>query len=151
MGAPGLSCSLWTLRWGMCHISSLTGDQTQALLIGPPGMSLKVFLNVSKSNSRICSNYSKFWVKTTYASELFNDLFSNCLDFIWIFIYDKVLLLLCPTLCDPMDCSTPGFLGLHHLSELAQTHVHRVDDAIQPSRPLSSSSPAFNLSQSSGS
>ena len=57
----------------------------------------------------------------------------------------------CPTLCDPMDCSTPGFPVHHQLSELAQTHVHRVGDAIQPSHPLSSPSPAFNLYQPSGS
>ena len=42
----------------------------------------------------------------------------------------------CPTLCDPMDCSTPGFLVLHHFPGLAQTHVHWVGDAIQPSCPL---------------
>ena len=54
----------------------------------------------------------------------------------------------CPTLCHPMDCSTPGFLVLHYLSDLAQTHVHRVGNAIKPSHPLSSPSPpAFNLSQ----
>ena len=54
----------------------------------------------------------------------------------------------CLTFCDPMDCSTPGFLVHHQLPELVQTHVHRVRDAIQPSHPLSSSSPlAFNLSQ----
>ena len=54
----------------------------------------------------------------------------------------------CPTLFDPMDCSTPGSPVLHHLLELAQTHVHWVGDAIQPSNPLSfPSSPAFNLSQ----
>ena len=41
-----------------------------------------------------------------------------------------------PTLCDPMDCSPPGFLVLHHLPELAQTHVHWGGDAIQPSCPL---------------
>ena len=51
------------------------------------------------------------------------------------------------SLCDPMDCSTPGFPVLHHLPELAQTHVHWVGDAIQPSHPLLSPSPAFNLSQ----
>ena len=39
---------------------------------------------------------------------------------------------LCPTLCDPMDCSTPGFPVHHQLPKLAQTHVHRVGDAIQP-------------------
>ena len=48
----------------------------------------------------------------------------------------------------PMDCSMPGFPVHHQLLKLAETHVHRVDDAIQPSHPLSSpSSPAFNLSQ----
>ena len=58
---------------------------------------------------------------------------------------------LSPTLCDPMDCSTPGFPVYHQLPELAQTHVHRVGDAIQSSSPLSSPSPpAFNLSQHQG-
>ena len=42
----------------------------------------------------------------------------------------------CPTLCDPMDCSMPGFPVLHCLQEFAQTHVHWVDDAIQSSHPL---------------
>ena len=57
----------------------------------------------------------------------------------------------CPTLCDPMDCSTPGLRVHHQLPELPQTHVHRVGDAIQPSHPLSSPSPpAFNLTQHQG-
>ena len=57
----------------------------------------------------------------------------------------------CPNLCDPVDCSTPGFPVHHQLPELAQTHVHRVSDAIQPSHPLSSPSPAaFSLSQNRG-
>ena len=52
----------------------------------------------------------------------------------------------CPILCDPMDCSMPGFLVRHQLPELTQTHVHQVSDAIQPSHPLSSPfPPAFNL------
>ena len=56
-----------------------------------------------------------------------------------------------PTLWDPMDCSTPGFPVHHQLSELTQTHVHWVGDAIQPSHPVSSPSPpAFNLSQHQG-
>ena len=54
---------------------------------------------------------------------------------------------LCPILCDPMDCSTPGFPVIYKLPELAQILVHQVSDAIQPSHPLSSHSPAFNLSQ----
>ena len=53
----------------------------------------------------------------------------------------------CLTLCNPMDCSTPGFLVHDQHPEPTQTHVHRVGDAIQPSHPLSSPSPAFNLSQ----
>ena len=45
---------------------------------------------------------------------------------------------LCLTLCNPMDCSMPGFLINHQLPELTQSHVHQVGDAIQPSHPLSS-------------
>ena len=56
----------------------------------------------------------------------------------------------CPTPCGPVDCSTPGFPVLYCLLELAQTHVHWVGDAIQPSHPLPSSSPAVNLSQHQG-
>ena len=54
----------------------------------------------------------------------------------------------CPTLCDPMNCSTPGLPVHHQLLEFTQTHVHRVSDAIQPSHHLSSPSPpAPNPSQ----
>ena len=57
----------------------------------------------------------------------------------------------CLTLYDPMDCNTPGFPVLHQLLELIQTHAHKVNDAIQPSHPLSSPyPPAFNLSQHQG-
>ena len=57
---------------------------------------------------------------------------------------------LCLTLCNPMDCSTPGLPVHHQLPELAQTHVHPVGDAIQRSHSLLSPSPAFNLSQHQG-
>ena len=54
----------------------------------------------------------------------------------------------CPTLCDPMNRSTPGLPVHHQLPEFTQTHIHRVSDAIQPSHPLSSPSPpAPNPSQ----
>ena len=57
----------------------------------------------------------------------------------------------CPTLCDSMDCSTPGFPVLHHLPEFVQTHVHWVGDAIQLSHPLFLPSPlGFNCSQHQG-
>ena len=53
----------------------------------------------------------------------------------------------CLILCGPMYCSTPGCPVYHQLLELAQTHAHWISDAIQPSHPLSSPSPAFNLSK----
>ena len=57
----------------------------------------------------------------------------------------------CPSLCDPMNRSTPGLPVHNQLPKFTQTHVHRVGDAIQPSHPLSSPSPlALNLSQHQG-
>ena len=57
----------------------------------------------------------------------------------------------CLILCDPMNCSIPGFPVFHHLPEFIQTHVHWVSDAIQPSNPLSSiSPPALILSKHRG-
>ena len=57
----------------------------------------------------------------------------------------------CPTLCNPMNHSTPDLPVHHHLPEFTQTHVHRVGDAIQPFHPLSSPSPpAPNPSQHQG-
>ena len=58
---------------------------------------------------------------------------------------------LCPTLCNPMNHSTPGLPGNHQLPKSTQTHVHQVDDAIQLSHPLSSPSPpALNPSKHQG-
>ena len=73
----------------------------------------------------------------------------------WLYIYTmgysiqfSSVAQLCPTLCDPMNCSTPRLPVHHQLPEVTQTHVHRVSDAIQPSHPLSSPSPpAPNPSQ----
>ena len=64
-----------------------------------------------------------------------------------------LLLFTCSVMSDslwPLDCSTPGFPVLHYLPEFAQTHVHWVSDAIQPSHPLSPSFPALNLSMHQG-
>ena len=58
---------------------------------------------------------------------------------------------LCPTLCDPMNCSTTGLPVHHQFPESTQTHIHRVDDTTLPSHPLSSTSPpVLNLSQHQG-
>ena len=78
-------------------------------------------------------------------------LFSSATDFVDLIAFNSAQSLSRVQLCDPMDCSMPGLPVDHHLPELAQTHVHQVSDAIQPSHPLSSSSsPAFNLSQYQG-
>ena len=64
----------------------------------------------------------------------------------WLSVQFSSVAQSCLTLCKPMDCSTPSLPVQHQLPELAQTHVHQVGDAIQPSHPLSSPSPpAFNL------
>ena len=65
--------------------------------------------------------------------------------------FSDLLLFSCSVMSDYLiNCSTPGFPILHHLLEFAQTHVPWVGDAIQPSHPLLSPSPAFNLSQHQG-
>ena len=75
------------------------------------------------------------------------NIFISPLAFQWKFQFSSVAQL-CPTLCDPMNRSTPSLPVHHQLSEFTQTHVHRVGDAIQPSHPLSSPSPpAPNPSQ----
>ena len=66
-----------------------------------------------------------------------------------IYSFFVVVVQLCLTLCNPTNCSMPGFPILHHLPEFAQTHVHCVSDTTQPSRPLSSPAP-LNLSQHQG-
>ena len=67
---------------------------------------------------------------------------------VWRFLQIRSVTQSCPTLFNPMNCSMPGLPVHHQLPEFAQTHVHRVSDAIQPSHPLSSpSSLASNPSQ----
>ena len=93
-----------------------------------------------------------------FASFLFCGSFNNCnygcyyYYFLLLFSFQfSSVTQSCLTLCNPMNCSTPGFTVYHRLLELAQTHVHRVRDAIQPSLPLSSPSPpALNLSHHQG-
>ena len=88
--------------------------------------------------------------KINKATDILNDTTEQQLELIDIIKISSVAQS-CLTLCYPMDCSTPGFPVQHQLLELAQTHVRRVGDAIQPSHPLSSPSlPGFNLSQHQG-
>ena len=80
-------------------------------------------------------NFKKYFQKVKNSQYRMN----ICLDFRFSSVTQS-----CLTLCDPMDCSTPGFPVHHQLLELAETHVHRVSDAIQPSYLLSPPSPAFS-------
>ena len=81
----------------------------------------------------------------------FTSIFSNIFYLYIIYCVVRSVAQSCLTLCDCMDCSTPGFPVLHQLPELAQIHVHQVGVAIKPSCPLSSPSPpAFYLSQHQG-
>ena len=75
--------------------------------------------------------------------------FKSSLDYLYCLIqsYGCSATKPCLTLCNPMDGSMTGFPVLHYLLEFSQTHVHWVSDAIQPSHPLSTPSPAFNYSQ----
>ena len=71
--------------------------------------------------------------------------------FEWFSCYCCSVAKLCPTLCKPMDCSTPGFPVPHDILEFAQVQVHWIGDTIQPSHSLLPSSPsAFNLTQHQG-
>ena len=73
---------------------------------------------------------------------------NSFLNFLWYSVQFSSVAQLCPTLCDPMNRSTPGLPVHYQLPEFTQTHIHRVSDAIQPSHPLSSPSPpASNPSQ----
>ena len=77
----------------------------------------------------------------------FTDFVVVCQTSTWISHQIRSVAQSCPTICDPMNHSTPGLPVHHQLPEFIQTHVHRVSDAIQPSYPLSSPSPAPNPSQ----
>ena len=95
-----------------------------------------------KTHNNFCSNQSSVNLVSGYQLSYFLALVSN---------YINSVTQSCLTLWDTMDCSTPGLLVHHQLLKRAQTHVHQVGDAIQPSHLLSSPSPpAFNPSQHLG-
>ena len=111
------------------------------------------------TNSSFSSNWLRFPCRsfTERLTELFLDsvpvsFLTYLLNFLIISLFQfSSVAQSCPTLCDPMNCSTPGLPVHHQLLEFTQTRVHRVNDAIQPSHPLLSPSPsAFNLFQHQG-
>ena len=94
-------------------------------------------------------NENMFWEKCWQCTSMWNSFNSNL---VFTNVFNKYSISsvtqLCPTLCNPMNCSTPGLPVHHQLLEFTQTHVHQVGDAIQSSHPLSFlSPPAPNPSQ----
>ena len=134
----------------LCHF--LLFRLCRALACPPPSRSLwSLWANGRGAQSFHCCSHGRRAVFTSDTSFYF---------FLCPSHFEAILLFcccccsvaqLCLTLCDPMDCSTPGLPVLHCLPEFTQTYVHGVSDAIQPSHPPSSPSPlAFNLSQHQG-
>ena len=102
---------------------------------------------------RDCQESSPIAQVESINSSLLNLLYGATLNFVHQFSSVKFSSIAqsCLTLCDPMDCSTPGLTVHHQLPAITQTRLHWVSDAIQPSHPLSSPSPlTFNLYQHQG-
>ena len=120
--------------------------------------------NETKGKIKFCDNvyvlvlilsvltmYPDFNYQLEYSIEPLDNVLLSCSEIkvkIFCSVHFSSVALSCRSLCDPMNCSTQGLLVHHQLPESTQTHVNRVSDAIQQSRPLSSPSPpALNLSQ----
>ena len=110
-----------------------------------------IFTTNVKGNGELCrclQSVQRAW--PSLLSEWMNEFVDNSYPPHTLVQFNSVTQL-CPTLCNPMDCSTPGLPVHHQLPKFTQTHVHWISDAIQPSHPLSSPSPpTFNLSQHQG-
>ena len=91
------------------------------------------------------------WTGTKFGKEFVKVVYCHPAYLTYLQSQLSLLVQSCPTLCNPMNRSTPGLPVHHQLPEFTQTHVHWVSDAIQTSHPLlSPSSPTFNLSQHQG-
>ena len=124
-----------------------------------PSETVLYFLYQLKKNTQILSTLREYllemeclsWTTISSGSDIYADLQFFLNDSFPRLSQFSSVTQSCPTLCNPMDCSMPGLPVLHHISELAQMHVHWVGDAIQPSCPLSSPfSPVLSLSQHQG-
>ena len=126
----------------------MLNKQQQQKNCGAPGISKNPKV-LSGTNNGSFVEFSSFPTFATYGK----DLTQKCLRpnlFLILFLTNNIssvsvqfssVTQSCPTLCNPMNCSTPGLPVHHQLLEFTLTHVHRVSDAIQPSHPLSSPSP----------
>ena len=116
--------------------SPVSSRQTNKLTMSPPSIKQPKLLKAAASEQQDTLPHIVLIVKIS---------FSKTLQF---YVQFSSVAQSCPTLCDPMNCSTPGLPVHHQLPEFTQIHVHQGSDAIQPSHPLSSPSPpAPNPSQ----
>ena len=130
------------LRLHLCLTSSLV---LSCMLRDPFPSSENTLYHIPCIRTPISSSASRVTPNSHYSRYLKNFLIN------YILIQFSSVTQSCPTLCDPMNCSTPELPAHHQLPEFTQTHVHWVGDAIQPSHPLlSPSPPAPNPSQHQG-
>ena len=158
-GIPGMLQSKGSQKVERDWVTELNWTELQPMDCSPPGSSVSSVHEIRRfPRQEYWSKYAFPSPGDTPSKSGIKSRSLHCRQILWHMSHQGNPLLMlsqsvqsCLTLCNPMDCSIPGFPVRHHLPELTQTNVHRISDAIQPSHPLSSPSPpAFNLSQHQG-
>ena len=144
----------WHIECSTIRASSFRIWKSSAEIPSPPLALLIVRIPKAHLTSHSRMSSSRWGITLSWLSRSIRPFLYSSSVYSYVFFLSVLLssfTQLCPTLCDPIDCNTPGLPVHHQLPEFTQTHVDWVGDAIQPSHPrLSPSSPAFNLSQHQG-
>ena len=138
----------WPKYWGFSFNFSPSNEHSGLISFRMDRLDLLVVQETLKSLFQHCSPEASILWHSAFLIVQFSHPYRTTVKTIALTATAAKSLQWCPTLCDPMNCSTPGLPVHHHRPEFTQTHVHRVSDAIQPSHPLlSPSPPAPNPSQ----